>query len=211
MSINTEVAKTLLNLGCVTLSPKNPYTYASGLKGPIYCDNRKIISDIEARNLVCNAFVDLIKRVGFDYDSIAGLATAGIPHGMLVADRLESSFVYVRSKPKAHGKGEQVEGSFQENDKLILIEDLVNQGKSLEDAVTGVKNAKLSPIACLCIVDYQTPAAITRSKELSLPIHSLTQFSNLVDTAVTMGLIDSEDKKLLEEWHVDPKAWSAKH
>ena len=124
--ISKKIAKLLISLECVQLCPERPFTYASGLKGPIYTDNRKLLSNVDARNEVCQAFVKLIKNEKMTYDSIAGMATAGIAHAALVSNELLAPMVYVRSKPKGHGRQNQVEGSFKVGEKLILIEDLVN-------------------------------------------------------------------------------------
>lgn len=203
-----DIAKALINKGCVKFSPSNPYTYASGLKGPIYCDNRLILSHVDFRNQVIAEFIRVIKESKFSFDLIGGIATAGIPHAAMIADRLNMPMVYVRPKPKEHGKKNQVEGDYQAKQSVILVEDLVNQGASLKDAILGVKAADLRCSDCLCIVDYQMPEAKKRLDELALTLYSLTDFEHLVMAAMELRFIDAEGRKLLMDWHVDPKEWS---
>ncbi len=208
-----EIAKALIKHGCVKLSPQKPFTYASGLLGPIYCDNRLILSHVDFRNKIIAAFVDLIKFTSglSHYDFIGGIATAGIPHAAILADRLNKPMVYVRPKAKEHGRKNQVEGDFKANQSVILIEDLVNQGASLEEAMLGLKIAKLNCSRCLCIVDYQMPQVKNRLKNHSLILDSLTDFDHLIQAAFELNFIDSDGKKLLMDWHNDPKEWSSKN
>lgn len=203
-----DIAKALINKGCVKLSPAQPFTYASGLKGPIYCDNRLILSHVEFRNQVIKAFIEVIKSHSLQFDLIGGIATAGIPHAAMIADRLESPMVYVRPKAKEHGKKNQVEGDYKVNQSVILVEDLVNQGSSLADAIAGIHSAGLISTQCLCIVDYQMKESRKRLKELSLNLYSLTDFEHLVEAGLELNFINSDGKKLLMDWHADPKEWS---
>ncbi|MFA6236128.1 MAG: orotate phosphoribosyltransferase [Bacteriovorax sp.] len=203
-----NIARGLIEKGCVKLSPANPFNYASGLKGPIYCDNRLVLGHVAFRDHVILAFIELIKKEALAFDLIGGIATAGIPHAAFIADRLKIPMVYVRPKAKEHGKKNQVEGDYRANQSVILVEDLVNQGSSLSDAMNGVKNAGLNSSACLCIVDYQTAEAKKRLSELSLKLYALTDFEHLVAAGLELGFIDSNGKKLLMDWHDDPKEWS---
>ncbi len=203
-----DIALALVNKGCVKLSPEAPFTYASGLKGPIYCDNRLVLTHVEFRNQVIKGFIETIKTHSLQFDLIGGIATAGIPHAAMIADRIEAPMVYVRPKPKDHGKKSQVEGDYKPNQSVILVEDLVNQGASLADAVKGINDAGLVTSQCLCIVDYQMAEAQKRLKELSLNLYSLTDFEHLVKAAFESKLINSEGRKLLMDWHADPKEWS---
>lgn len=203
-----DIARGLIEKGCVKLSPQNPFTYASGLKGPIYCDNRLILTHVDFREKIVHSFLEVIKNHSLQFDLIGGIATAGIPHAAFIADRLKLPMVYVRPKAKEHGKKNQVEGDYRPNQSVILVEDLVNQGSSLADAMSGLKEAGLSSNQCLCIVDYQMGAASMRLKELALTLYSLTDFEHLVEAALELKFIDSEGKKLLIDWHADPKEWS---
>lgn len=203
-----DIAKKLIHLGAVKFSPQNPFTYASGLKGPIYCDNRIILSHVEFRDEVICAFIEIIKQNKLSFDHLGGIATAGIPHAAFVADRLKRSMVYVRPKPKEHGRKNQVEGYYRPGERVLLFEDLVNQGASLDEAMAGVRGAELSCDACLCVVDYEMQAAKERLRNQSIQLFSLTDFTSLVEAAFELNLIDQAGTNLLKEWHADPKAWS---
>ena len=202
MSQNTakEIAAILLDLGCVELSVSKPFQYASGLKGPIYCDNRKILSHPKERKKVISAFTERLNAKGWGYDHIAGLATAGIAHAALMAQDLEASMIYVRSKPKSHGKRQQLEGDFRQGESLVLVEDLVNQGASLNEALEGVKDAGLSTTGCLSIVHYQMPAATQVIDRCKLDFEYLTDFGHLCDVALEKGLIKPGEIELLRSW-----------
>lgn len=206
--MNAEsIANLLVKTECLKLSPSDPFTYASGLKGPLYCDNRKVLGYVEERNQIVNAFVEKIKEWGKEFDAVCGLATAGIPHAAFIADVLEKPMIYVRSKPKAHGKGNQVEGHFEAGQKIVMIEDLVNQGKSLGEALDGVRNAGLNPMACFCIVDYQMAAAKEVISSNQLDLISLTNFDSIVKSSLERGFISEEESRLLVDWQRDPANW----
>lgn len=206
--METEIAKALLLIKAVKFSPEKPFKYASGLYGPIYCDNRMILSHVNYRNLVIDAFINLIKEKNVSFDQIGGIATAGIPHGAFIADRLQVPMVYVRPKPKGHGKMNQVEGDPTPHQKILLFEDLVNQGSSLEEAISGTKNSGLIVTDCMCIVDYQMKEAKNRLNNLGINLFSLTNFSVLANCAFELKLIDEAGKKELLNWHSDPSLWS---
>jgi orotate phosphoribosyltransferase len=206
-----EIASLLLDIGCLELSPSNPFSYASGLKGPIYCDNRKLISHPNERSLVVSAFIKKLSDSDWDYDKLAGLATAGIPYASFVAERNNEAMVYVRSKPKAHGKRQQVEGDFTEGESVVLFEDLINQGASLNDALLGVKDSGLIVSGCMAIVHYETPKAEEVFKSWELNFLYLTDFSSICSVALEKGLINEEESLLLKAWKDDPKAWSEKY
>ena len=203
-----KIAKMLLSLGAVRFSPLKPFQYASGLKGPIYCDNRVLLSHIAERNLIIEQFIQVIELNKLGLDLVGGIATAGIPHAAFIADRLKCPMVYIRPKPKGHGKMNQVEGDFRANQKVLLFEDLVNQGASLEDAIMGTKNSQLIVHDCLCIVDYQTSEGMRRLRELGIKLYALTDFTDLAKAAFELKLIDEIGKATLLNWHDDPVKWS---
>lgn len=203
-----DIAQGLLSIGAVKLSPHQPFTYASGLRGPIYCDNRLLLSHVDLREKVISYFLSTIKQNNLESDLIGGIATAGIPHAAFVADRLKKPMVYVRPKAKGHGKKNQVEGDYQRGQTVLLFEDLVNQGTSLQEAISGVKDAELEAHHCLCIVDYQTKEAKKRLNDLSLQLWSLTDFTTMINCAYESKKIDDEGLKLLLNWHDDPQQWS---
>ncbi len=203
-----DIARGLLSLGAVKLSPLEPFVYASGLKGPIYCDNRLVLSHVEFREKIISSFIDVLQQNKIHYDLIGGIATAGIPHAAFIADRLKEPMVYVRPKPKGHGKKNQVEGAFKPNQKVVLFEDLVNQGSSLADAMAGLQQAELLCDHCLCIVDYEMPEAKKQLQALGIKLWALTDFTSMVKSALEMKIIDEEGERLLLNWHSDPKKWS---
>lgn len=203
-----DVARNLIQLGCVKLSPINPFTYASGLKGPIYCDNRLILSHVNFRNKIVQSFIHEIEKNKLGFDLIGGIATAGIPHAAFIADRLNRPMIYIRPKAKEHGKKNQVEGDYLPNQSVIMVEDLVNQGSSLVDSMNGLVEAGLTSTQCLSIVNYQTKVATKRLEELSMSLYSLTDFEHLVKAALELQFVDLVGKKLLIDWHDDPKEWS---
>ena len=202
------IARNLIKLGCVKFSPQNPFTYASGLRGPIYCDNRLILSHVAFREEVIEGFLALINSNNLVFDHAGGIATAGIPHAAFVADRLKKPMVYVRPKAKDHGRKNQVEGDYKPHQKVLLFEDLVNAGSSLEDAMKGLKGAELLCDTCLCVVDYEMKAAQQRLGDLSIKLLSLTDFTSLTKAAFELELVKEEELVLLNEWHADPKKWS---
>jgi len=206
-----KFAKILLRIGAVEVRPARPFTYASGLKGPIYCDNRKILAFPNERRMIRDGLKQLLEISGWHYDQLAGLATAGIPHAALLADFLEKPMVYIRSKVKGHGRGNQIEGIFRPGEKLVLVEDLINQGSSLDQALNGVANAELHAVGCLSIVTYQMSKAQAVSKKWSMPSLSLTDFDSLCVAAGEMGILSDKEIGLLRKWRDDPKSWSTQN
>ncbi len=205
-----RTAEILLSIGAVEFKPEQPFTYASGLKGPIYCDNRKLLSHPSERAEIRDFFVEIVKECGLSFDHLAGLATAGIPHAAFIADKMDKSMVYVRSKPKAHGRRNQIEGDYREGQKLLLVEDLVNQGASLNEALLGVEDAGLKAVGCLAIVTYDSEASHQILKEWSLPLVTLTDFHTLSEAALKLDKISQRGRELLRQWQQDPVAWSNK-
>jgi orotate phosphoribosyltransferase len=207
---NKEVANLLLSIQAVCLSPQSPFTYTSGLKGPIYCDNRRILSHVAIRDKIITHFIDLIKEKNLRCDSYAGLATAGIPHAALIADRLKLPMIYIRSKAKEHGKQNQIEGDYKPGDKIILIEDLINQAGSLNTAYAGAVEAGLCPIACLAIVDYQMESAKRVVSDLKLPLYALTNLDSIVKICAEKKQISSQESEMIYKWRQDPSEWGSK-
>ncbi len=203
-----DVAEILFQLKCLTLSPSQPFVYASGLRGPIYCDNRQILSFPRERAQIVEGLEKVLEESGWKYDSLAGLATAGIPHAAFLAAKVQSPMLYIRSQAKGHGKQNQVEGRFEKGERVVLIEDLVNQGSSLEQAVKAAKAAGLQVVGCLCIVSYQMEGAIKRLEELEVPLISLTDFDSIVEVALVKGEISQGEAGLLKDWQKNPQAWS---
>ena len=200
-TIRRDIAKQLLDLKCVQLSPNDFFTYASGLKGPIYCDNRKVLSYPKERTILIEALKQLILNSGIEYDVIAGLATAGVPYASILADHFEEPLIYIRSKAKGHGQKNLIEGEYSPGQKIILIEDLVNQGSSVQKGIDALKDQGLLPVSCFSIVDYQMKPAKKVFNENKIPFFSLTNFSELVETAKEISYLTDQECQSLEKWH----------
>lgn len=202
-----DVAKILLDLECVKVCAKEPFTYASGLKGPIYCDNRLILGHVEARNKIISHWTSLLNEHSGEFNCLSAMATAGIAHGAWLADKLMLPLTYIRSSAKSHGKQNQIEGKFPDNPKTIIIEDLINQGKSVGQGIDVVRpHSEISLISC--IVDYQMPAAKELLSKYKISILSLTDFESIVDVAIDCNYLSETEKELLINWQKDPKSWS---
>ena len=209
MTDSKKIVEILIGCGAIALSPLRPFTYASGLEGPIYCDNRKILSFPKDRNIVVEAFLALIKNSGLEFDLLCGLATAGIPHASFLADRLERPMIYIRSSNKSHGKKNLIEGVFKNGDKTLLVEDLVNQGSSLEKAILAAREAGLEVTDCISIVSYSMEKAQRVLEQTGVKLHSLVDFFSLCDHAKSLGKIDEREYDLLKAWQSDPANWQA--
>ena len=208
-TLERELASALLEIGAVSFSPEKPYVWASGLRSPVYCDNRLTISHPGIRRLIRDGFVRIIEEQGLDPDVIAGTATAGIPHAAWLADRLNLPMVYVRSSAKGHGRGRRTEGRFGEGDDLVLVEDLVSTGMSSLDAVDALEEEGGRVRAVLAIFTYGLPAAASAFSERNVPLFTLTQFRTLVDVAERAGTIGPDAVDRIRAWHRDPAGWSA--
>lgn len=208
LPMKMDIAKKLISLGAVKFSPSKPFTYASGLRGPIYCDNRLVLSHVEFRDEIIKAFISLISFHQFQFDLIGGIATAGIPHASIISDRMKKPLIYIRPKPKGHGKMNQVEGDYKAGQKVLLVEDLVNAGSSLVEAMDGLKLAELSSQLCLCIVDYEMKSSRLKLKEQNIELFSLTDFTSLSLAALELRLVNQVEFELLKSWQADPEHWS---
>ncbi|WP_164848362.1 orotate phosphoribosyltransferase [Halobacteriovorax sp. HLS] len=210
MQREKEVAKILLDNNCLQLSPSEPFTYASGLKGPIYCDNRKLLSFVEARSRIVQHFVETINESGIKFDQLAGLATAGIPHCAFIANELSVPMIYIRGKAKGHGKQNQIEGSFKKGQSILLVEDLINQGKSLEDAIIAALAEGLVPVGVVSIVTYEMQKSKEILSKYKIPLISLTNFSDIVSLALEQNVISTDELNMLTSWQLDPANWVRK-
>jgi orotate phosphoribosyltransferase len=203
-----ELLKEMFRIGCVKISPQDPFTYASGLTGPIYCDNRLIPSHPHMRKLVAQGFSNIIDRNNITYQTIAGVATAGISHSAFLAEYRNEPMAYVRSKPKGHGKGRMIEGDVEQGDRLLLVEDLINQGSSISKVIEGVRNTGYQVDHALCIVDYQMNKAQKSLKNLKVEHFSLISFDQIADMALKLEIIDALGYESLRRWHNNPHDWS---
>lgn len=210
MTYSRRVAKALLDIHAVTLRPAQPFTWASGLKSPIYTDNRLTISYPEVRQSIFNGMVEQIKLHFKDVDVIAGTATAGIPHAAWVAQNMELPLIYVRSKPKDHGQGNQIEGVLKEGQQVVVIDDLISTGGSVLNAVRAVENAGGKVLGVVSVFTYGLPAAEQNFMANGLKYYSVTDYMTLIKIAEENNEISPEDIKSLHEWRRDPLAWSKK-
>lgn len=205
-----QIAKDLLSIKAVELSPAKPFTWASGLKSPIYCDNRLTISYPEIRTRIAQGIAAQIKDRYPDAEVIAGTATAGIPHAAWVAAELNLPLVYVRSKPKDHGQGRQVEGVLLNGAKTVVIDDLLSTGGSVLKAVTAAKNEGAQVIGVAGIFSYQLPQLDANFQEAGIPYTTITNYTELLDAAVEENYVTAEDRAVLADWRQDPQAWGAR-
>ena len=208
MTYSQRVAKALLDIHAVTLNPDQPFTWASGLKSPIYTDNRLTISYPEVRQAIFNGMVEQIKLHFSEADVIAGTATAGIPHAAWVAQNMELPMIYVRTKPKDHGQGKQIEGVLKEGQKVVVIDDLISTGGSVLNAVRAVNNAGGKVIGVVSVFTYDLPAAEQNFMANGLKYYSVTDYMTFIKVAKENNQISVDHLKSLQEWRKDPLSWS---
>ncbi|WP_019636205.1 orotate phosphoribosyltransferase [Paenibacillus fonticola] len=202
--IALEVADKLLEIEAVALRPHQPFTWTSGIKSPIYCDNRLTMSYPEIRDLIAESFAAIIRSVYPQAEVIAGTATAGIPHAAFVSQKLGLPMIYVRDKAKGHGKENLIEGLIKPGQKVIVIEDLISTGGSSIKAAQAVREAGAEPLAVLAIFNYQLGKAAQAFAEAGIPLQTLSNYTALIDVAVQRGDIQPEDLELLKSWRQNP-------
>jgi len=205
--IKKTIARELLQIKAIKLSPANPFTWASGWKSPIYCDNRKILSFPKVRDIVKKAFAEKLKEIYGMPDVIAGVATGAIAHGVLVAELLDIPFVYVRSSSKAHGLSNQIEGELKSGQKVVVIEDLVSTGGSSLKAVEALRNAAVEVLGMLAIFSYGFDVAKENFEKANCRLDTLTDYFTLIEIAVDNEYILPEEMKTLQVWRKDPESW----
>ncbi|MCH4285159.1 MULTISPECIES: orotate phosphoribosyltransferase [Bacillota] len=205
MSVEKIVAENLLSIKAVSLQPTSPFTWASGIKSPIYCDNRLVLSFPEKRSVVVEGFVEEIKANYNDADVIIGTSTAGIPWGAMVADKLNKPFGYVRSSNKTHGKGNKIEGKVEPGQKVVVVEDLISTGGSVKDVVDSLREAGAIVIGVVAIFTYLLPAADECFKALDVPYSTLSNYDVLIGVALENNYIEESDLEKLKAWKKDPK------
>ena len=202
-----KIAVSLLRIKDVKLQPSNPFTWASGWKSPIYCDNRKTLSFPDVRTFIRDSFADTIARSYPNAELIAGVATGAIAHGALVADKMGLPFVYVRSGAKEHGLGNQIEGYYEKGQKAVVIEDLISTGKSSLSAVKVLRDAGCDVLGMAAIFTYQFPKASNAFSEANCELETLSNYTVLIDAAVKEGYISDADIVTLSEWRKAPEKW----
>ncbi|MDR0712569.1 MAG: orotate phosphoribosyltransferase [Prevotellaceae bacterium] len=202
--MSMQIAHSLLKIGAIKLSPANPFTWVSGWKSPIYCDNRCTLGDVQVRNQICAAFVDLIRSKYPDAEVIAGVATGAIAHGMLVAEKLKLPFAYVREARKEHGLKKVVEGADVSGKKVVVVEDLVSTGKSSANALVHLKEEKAIVLGMAAIFTYEFDEARKKFEELGTELTTLSTYTALVEQALKDGYIQPGDVEALQKWRSAP-------
>lgn len=205
-----DVATILLKIRAVTLSPREPYTFTSGIKSPIYCDNRLLISYPDLRKKIIDEFISIIQRNHLTFDVVGGTATAGIPHAAWIADRLQKPMIYIRGKSKEHGKKNQIEGKLEKGQTVLVIEDLISTGGSSVGAVEAVREAGGMVHDCCAIFTYEFEKAKKKFTDAECVLYTLTTFSELLTTAVDQKVITPEEEAIAREWNKDPEGWGEK-
>jgi orotate phosphoribosyltransferase len=208
MTDKKAIAEKLLQINAIKLNVHQPFTWASGWKSPIYCDNRKILSFPFVRDFIKSEMCNVIFQTFQNADMIAGVATAGIPWGAMAADQLKLPYIYVRPKPKEHGLGNQIEGFFERGKRVVVVEDLVSTGKSSLQVVDVLKNAGLNVDGMVSIFNYGFPEAKDAFEKYQLTLKSLTDYDSLIALAIQQNKIPEEDQKALLNWRQDPANWN---
>jgi orotate phosphoribosyltransferase len=207
IDIAKQVAKSLLQINAIILQPNQPFKWASGWNSPIYCDNRKTLSYPEIRNNIRQGLAAIVKNHYKGANVIAGVATAGIPHGALVAEELGLPFIYVRSKAKEHGKQNQIEGYFEKGQSVILVEDLISSGESSLGAATTLKEVGMKVKGIVSIFTYGFDVATENFKNADCEYVSLCDYNALLPEAIKSQYIEKSDLSILKEWRTNPAIW----
>lgn len=206
-TVARKLASELLRIGAVLLRPNAPFTWASGWHSPIYCDNRRILSDPQLRSKVASWLSEDARKFYPEAEVVAGVATGAIAHGALAADRLGKPFVYVRPKPKDHGTGSQIEGVLPEGAKVVVIEDLISTGMSSLAAVKALREAGAEVCGMVAIFTYEFETARKQFEDADVKLHTLSNYSALIEEASEEGFIKDSDKEVLKQWRLNPGEW----
>lgn len=210
MTNEQAVAEKLLQVKAIQLNAANPFTWASGWKSPIYCDNRKVLSFPHVREFIKSEMCNILFEHFSEATLLAGVATAGIPWGAMAADQLKLPFIYVRPKPKEHGLGNQIEGAFEAGQKTVVIEDLISTGKSSLQVVEVLRNAGVEVVGMVSIFTYGFDTAEKAFEQAGLPFRSLTNYETLISLAIEKGIVAPEQQDVLLKWRKDPSQWTGK-
>ncbi|MBK7638681.1 MAG: orotate phosphoribosyltransferase [Bacteroidetes bacterium] len=208
LSLAEQLIDNLLQIKAIRMSPQNPFTWASGWKSPVYCDNRKILSYPIVRDLVKTGIYEMAKNQFSDFNCIAGVATAGIAWGAILADQLNLPFVYVRSKPKEHGMKNTIEGDLPENARVLVVEDVISTGMSSLQAVDDLRTQGAQIIGMLAIYTYGFPMAIEKFGQKEVVLKTLTNYEVLTKIALKKGFIEKDVLETLILWRNNPDTWN---
>lgn len=206
-TLSREIAKDLLDIKAVFLQPTNPFTWASGIKSPIYTDNRITISYPEVRRRIAQGFADRIRAEFPEVEVIAGAATGGVPHAAWVAEILDLPMVYIRSKAKDHGAGNQVEGRIVKNQKMVIIEDLISTGGSVIGTAEAASREGADVLGVAAIFTYELARGIDNFKQAELPLITLSNYSDLIEIAKVIGYVDAAELQLLKKFKENQTTW----
>jgi orotate phosphoribosyltransferase len=209
MTDKKAIAEKLLQINAIKLNVEHPFTWASGWKSPIYCDNRKILSFPFIRDFIKSEMCNIIFQTFDNADMVAGVATAGIPWGAMAADQLKLPYIYVRPIPKEHGLGNQIEGFYEPGKRVVVVEDLVSTGKSSLQVVDVFKNAGFKIEVIFSIFNYGFPEAKNAFEKYQIPLKSLADYDSLIALAIEQKSISESDQKALLNWRQDPANWKA--
>lgn len=207
MTNEKAVAEKLLQVNAVKLNPEHPFTWASGWKSPIYCDNRKVLSFPFIRDFIKSELCNKVFEKFPAAELLAGVATAGIAWGAMAADQLKLPYIYVRPKPKEHGLGNQIEGYYEKGQKTVVIEDLVSTGMSSKQVVDILKEQGLEVIGMVSIFNYGFSVAVDTFSQAGLEYYSLTNYTSLIELAIEKGIVSSNQQDVLLKWREDPANW----
>lgn len=210
MTLAQNIASHLLKIEAVYLKPEEPFTWASGIKSPIYTDNRVTLAYPETRTLIENGFVEKIKEAFPEVEVIAGTATAGIPHGAIIADKMDLPFAYIRSKPKDHGAGNQIEGRVSKGQKMVVVEDLISTGGSVLEAVAAAEREGADVLGVVAIFTYQLPKADKNFADAGVKLVTLSNYTELINLAEKEGYVNAEGLALLERFKENQETWQEK-
>ena len=201
------ISSNLLKIGAVKFNFEEPFTWTSGINSPVYCDNRLSLSYVEERNLIRDAYVQVIREKFPEVELIAGVATGAIAQGALVADKLDLPFVYVRDKPKKCGMNKVIEGTFINGQKTVILEDLVSTGGSSIKVLEELRNEGANVLGMVAILSYDLPMAEDNFKKSNCELFTLSSFSTLLDVALQKGYITAEEVDKLQKWHKNPEKY----
>ncbi len=201
------VAEKLLQTKAIRLNVADPFTWASGWKSPIYCDNRRVLSFPYIRDFIKSEMCNSIFEMFPEAELLAGVATAGIAWGAMAADQLKLPFIYVRPKPKQHGLGNQIEGFYEKGQKTVVVEDLISTGKSVLEVVAVLKNEGLTVLGIVSIFTYGFKESRKAFEDAGIPYKPLTNYETLVSLAIEKGIITPEQQDILLKWRDDPANW----
>lgn len=206
-----EIAGHLLDIGAVFLRPNEPFTWSSGIKSPIYCDNRLTLSFPEVRSEIAKGLQTLITDYFPDCEVVAGTATAGIPHAAWVSDKMNLPMCYVRSKPKGHGKGNQIEGAVNPGQKVVVVEDLISTGGSVITAVDALREAGCEVLGVVAIFTYELEKGMDKLEEANISAYTLSDYSSLIEVSLEKGKVAESDLNKLRQWRENPNddSWIA--